>query len=123
MNPDPGSGRGGRRDTRVTELIAHEAAIFIARESSGQSLITVTRAVLSENAEHATIFVSIFPEKETGPALSFLARSAGDFRTHLHDRTRLHPLPRIEFALDEGELNRQRLDEISRGPGGNRTRA
>jgi|SRR3989344_7234514 len=104
----------GKRDNRITELIAHEAAQFILRESSGQSLITVTRAVLSKNAEHAMVFVSIFPHEEAKPALSFLSRLTGDFRAHLATRSRLHPLPKIEFVLDEGELNRQHLDELTK---------
>ncbi|MDO8623867.1 MAG: ribosome-binding factor A [bacterium] len=103
-----------KRDHRITELITHEAAQFIVREASGQSLITVTRTVLSKNADHAMIFVSIFPPQESKPALSFLSRIAGDFRAHLATRSRLHPLPKIEFVLDEGELYRQHLDEISK---------
>src|SRR4051812_8099020 len=104
----------GKHDARVTELIAHEAAGFIVRESSGQSLITVTRAVLSTNAERASIFVSVFPTEHTAAALSFLERATGDFRHHLASHSHLHPLPKIEFVLDDGELNRQRLDEISK---------
>ena len=103
-----------RHDTRVTELIAHEAANFIARESSGQSLITVTRAILSNHADRATIYVSVFPLDQTVAALAYLSRQAGDFRAHLSKHARLHPLPYITFALDEGEQNRQRLDEIAK---------
>ncbi len=108
-----------KHDARVTELIAHEAAAFILLESSGQSLITVTRAILSKNADHAKIFFSVFPADQTKPAVSFLERSAGDFRAHLAKHARLHPIPRIEFVLDEGELNRQHLDNLTRGPSGN----
>jgi ribosome-binding factor A len=107
-----------RHDDRATELIAHEAAKFIAGESSGQSLITVTRALLSTNAEHVDIFFSVFPPSAKTAALSFLSRSGGHFRAHLAKHTKLHPIPSITFVLDEGELNRQRLDEISRGPSG-----
>ena len=103
-----------RRDKRIAELIGHEAASYIAREAGNQSMITVTRTVLSANAERATVFVTVFPLEQTGPALSFLLRIAHDFRTHLAKNTKFHPLPKIEFLLDDGELNRQRLDEISK---------
>lgn len=104
----------GRRDKRIVETISHEAALFILKESSGQSLITVTRTVLSKNADHAMVFVSIFPPGEANPALSFLSRLAGEFRGHLATHARLHPIPRVEFVLDEGEQNRQHLDELSK---------
>jgi ribosome-binding factor A len=104
----------GRRDARLIELIAHEAAMFIEHEASGQSLITVTRATLSKNAERATVFVSIFPESEQRPALSFLERVVPDFRKHLATNTHLYPLPQIKFVFDEGEIHRRHLDEISK---------
>lgn len=99
---------------RVAELVVHEAAAFILREATGQSLITVTRALLSKKAEHARIFVSVFPKEESRAALAFLSRSTRDFREHLATHARLHPIPSIEFVLDEGELARQHLDEISK---------
>jgi len=104
----------GKRDHKISEAIVHEAAAFIVREASGQSLITVTRAVLSKNAERAMVFVSIYPPEEARAALSFLSRLAGDFRKHLATHAKIHPLPKIEFVLDEGELHRQRLDELGK---------
>ena len=114
MNPHRESGGASKHDVRVTELIAHEAAKFILEEASGQSLITVTRAVISKNADRADIFVSIFPIEQVAPALSFLSRSGGDFRAHLAKHTKLHPIPHITFVHDTGEMYRQHLDELSK---------
>lgn len=113
--PEP---RENYHENRAAEQIAHEAAKFIVEEAGSQSLITVTRAVLSSHGDRATVFVSVFPEKEARPALSFLARARAAFSEHLKKNTRIKPLPRVDFALDEGEKNRRRLDELSRGPGG-----
>jgi ribosome-binding factor A len=60
------------------------------------------------------VFVSIFPTTEARAALTFLSRIAGDFRKHLATHAKIHPIPKIEFVLDEGELNRQHLDELSK---------
>ena len=91
-----------RHDTRSTEQIAHAAADFIVRESAGQSLITVTHARLAAHGDRASVFVSIFPIEQATTALQFLNNRAGEFRDYLHRQTRLHPLPRIEFMLDDG---------------------
>ncbi|OGG72189.1 hypothetical protein A3E65_00300 [Candidatus Kaiserbacteria bacterium RIFCSPHIGHO2_12_FULL_56_13] len=91
----------GKRDQQISELIAHEAAQFILREASSQSLITVTRTALSKNADHASIFVSVFPATESRAALSFLSRLAGNFRGHLAEHSHLRPLPKIEFLLEK----------------------
>jgi ribosome-binding factor A len=103
-----------RRIDRVTEVIAHEAAQFIVRTAGSESLITVTRAVANQRGDRYTVFVSVLPDDKARQALSFLDRQRPDFIDYLKEHARLRPLPRIEFALDDGEKNRQRLDELSR---------
>ena len=44
-----------RQDERVVEIIAHEAAKFIAREAGLDSLITVTRALPASRGERVTV--------------------------------------------------------------------
>lgn len=105
--PDP------KRLGRTTETVAHEAAIFIKDMAGPESLITVTRALAAGRGERITVFVSVFPEEREAPALAFLARQREAFSDHLKARTRLGPLPRIDFELDRGEKNRLRLDELS----------
>ncbi len=98
---------------RVSAIIGREAAVFIARESGSESLITVTRTLTSPPGDHATVLVSVLPGNQTERALAFLARQREAFSDHLKKRTRLSPLPRVDFQLDNGEKNRQRLDELS----------
>ena len=94
-----------RHEQRATELLAHSAAAFINQESSGASLITVTKAIIHAHGDHATVFVTVFPEEETRTALLFLNRLSGDFRDYLHKETRLNPLPKVEFMLEDGTSN------------------
>lgn len=108
-------GRQSHHDDRVVSLLMEEAAIFIAREAGTRSMITVTRATLSSHGDHAHIFVSVFPDTELKAALSFLERQREEFSEHLKKHTRIKPLPRVDFLPDDGEKNRQRLDELSRG--------
>lgn len=107
MNPDRQDHRerNSRKNTnnRVTEIIAHEAAQFIAREAGSGSLITVTRAQSVAHGSRIMIFVSIFPVEKARTALAFLERQREAFSNHLKSRARLR-LPRIDFMLDNGEL-------------------
>jgi ribosome-binding factor A len=105
-----------RHGERAAELIAHEAAAFIMREAGPGSLITVTRAIpANDRGDRYSVFVSVFPEERAKSALEFLARQREAFSDHLKSHARLSPLPRVEFLIDNGERNRQRLDEISGG--------
>ena len=103
-----------RRHIQVEETIQHLAADFLEREMSRQSLVTVTRAEVAEDLKNVMIFISVLPEKFEGQALEFAKRSRSEFRTYLHDHSSLHPAPTIDFEIDYGEKNRQRVDELTR---------
>lgn len=92
------------RKNRATGIIAHEAARFISREAGTGSLVTVVRAeAASKHADRVLVFVSIFPEDRAQSALAFLERHRADFSDHLKAHTRLRPLPRVDFLLDNRE--------------------
>ncbi|OYV27184.1 MAG: hypothetical protein B7W98_02305 [Parcubacteria group bacterium 20-58-5] len=99
--------------TRAAHVIARHAAEFIEREAGKDSLITVTRAVPNTHGDRYTVFVSVLPDDKVRPALAFLERQREAFSDYLKMHARLRPLPRIDFMLDDGEKNRQRLDELS----------
>jgi ribosome-binding factor A len=109
---DRESARDRARLARTTELIAHEAALFIKEAAGSDSLITVTRALASSKGDRVTVFVSVFPEAKEDQAFAFLARQREAFSDHLKSRARVGPLPRVDFELDRGEKNRRRLEEL-----------
>jgi ribosome-binding factor A len=92
-----------RHNDRAVAIIERESAQFIAREASDESLITVIRAVSFAHGERMIVFVSVFPEEKISSALSFLERQREAFSDYLKERTRLSPLPRIDFQLDNGK--------------------
>lgn len=98
------------QNDRATELVAREAANFIAREAGNDSLITVIRAESDKHGDRMRVFVSVFPIEKARSALQFLERQRGAFSDHLKEHARLR-LPRIDFLLENGE-------HIG-GPGGN----
>lgn len=103
MNPDRRPRGGNFHNERVTEVIAHEAATFIAREAGSNPLITVVRAMPMQHGDRYVVFVSIFPEEQTRTALAFLERRREAFSSHLKTHARLGPLPRIDFQVDNGD--------------------
>lgn len=103
-----------RRPEQTKETIAHLAAQFFARESNHESLITVTRADLSPDYKNVNVFLSVLPESQEEKALAFAKRSRSDFRDYLKEHAAMHPIPTVDFLLDLGEKNRQRVDELTR---------
>lgn len=107
------------RKNRASEIIAHEAAQFISREAGPGSLITVIRAEPIAHGDRVLVFVSIFPEDKAQAALAFLERHREAFSDHLKTHSRLRPLPRIEFMLDNREETGAPIEKLEGGQGGN----
>ena len=103
-----------RRQTQVSQLIAERAADYFARESNYLSLITVTRADVSDDLKSVTVFLSVLPETAEASALDFAKRSRSEFREFLAKKTRIARVPTIDFEIDYGEKNRQRIDDLTR---------
>ncbi len=101
------------RKGRASEIIAREAAQFIAREAGSGSLITVIRAEFdSTHGDRALVFVSVFPEEKTQAALAFLERHRAAFSDHLKSHARLRPLPRVDFLLDNREHTGEAVEKL-----------
>lgn len=100
------------RNERMQEAVREVAAEFLAREANRNSLITVTRTEMSSDGKHCTILISVFPEASEVPALAFANRNRTELSEFFKKRVRAQA-PRIEFMIDRGEKNRQRLDELS----------
>ncbi|PIT91489.1 hypothetical protein COU17_00695 [Candidatus Kaiserbacteria bacterium CG10_big_fil_rev_8_21_14_0_10_49_17] len=101
------------RQLKMSALISELAAEFLGSESNRLSLITVTRADISPDFARATIYISVFPDDKEEEALHFTRRKRAAFRDMLKKRLSVRRIPFVEFELDYGEKNRQRIDEIS----------
>jgi len=103
-----------RRRTQVSQVIAQLAADFFARESPVKALITVTHADISPSFKDVTVYLSVLPQTMEEQALKFAKRARTDFRAYIKSQSRLHPIPVVDFEIDLGEKNRQRIDELTR---------
>jgi ribosome-binding factor A len=101
------------RKQRLPELLQHLAAEFLERESNHTSLITVTRAELSQDSKRVQIFFTVLPDDKEEQALEFANRRKKDFAEFVDKHGRVGRMPEIKFSIDIGEKNRQRIDELS----------
>lgn len=98
---------------RDTEALRETAAEFLSREANRNSLITVTRAHLSEDRKRGTVFITVYPTDAEEAAVAFANRNRSEFGEFFEKRVRGMRVPHVEFVIDKGEKNRQRLDELS----------
>lgn len=100
------------RNEKIKENIRELSALFIEKEAGISSLITVTRVLLSEDGKRATIMVSVLPREKENAAYGFIKRNLGQLRKHISKNLRINPIPFLDVQIDEGEKNRQKIDEL-----------
>ncbi len=93
------------RLARVAEAIrevASETILFELRDPRVKR-VTVTRAEVSGDLQHAKVFVSIMgTDKEQKLTLRGLKHAAGFVQSKLADRLQTRYTPQVTFVLDEG---------------------
>ncbi len=93
------------RVARVAEVIrevASETILFELRDPRVKG-VTVTRAEVSGDLQHAKVYVSIMgTEKEQQLCMHGLRHAAGFIQSKLGGRMRSRFTPSIRFVLDEG---------------------
>lgn len=98
---------------RVKAIIKIKAAEFLERESAGNALLTVTGVKLLEKGEKAVILFTVFPAEKENGALDFARRKRTEFRDFLKRESKLFQLPFVDFQIDLGEKNRQKIEALS----------
>lgn len=100
------------RNEKIQNRIRELAAIYIEREAGKTSLITVTRVVISPDNKRAKIMVSVLPQEKEQAAYGFIKRNLGELRKYVSSNLKINPIPFLDVEIDEGEKNRQKIDEL-----------
>ena len=102
------------RRERVANLIRKLSAEFLIQENNRDALITVTGANVSPDLRHATVLITVLPESKENAALGFAKRKRSKVRDILKENMKTKVVPFLDFAIDQGEKNRQKIDELLR---------
>lgn len=103
------------KNERTMEVIKDLAAKFLAYEGNKSSLITVTSLDMSKDGKKCTIFFTVFPETLQKTALEFAKRKRSEFKKYVQNNSKLGRIPFMDFEIDMGEKNRQKIDELLNG--------
>src|SRR3989344_7841243 len=102
------------RKEKVANQIKELAAEFLGRENNRTSLITVIHADCSPDLKNATIYITVLPTSKEKAALDFAKRKRPELRDFIKKNLEIKVIPFIDIALDLGEKNRQKIDELLR---------
>lgn len=75
--------------------------------------VTITGVVMSPDATHATVRVSVMgTEEQKASAMAGLDSARGFLRTHVARALRLRSTPELHFRLDRGLEHAQRINQL-----------
>ncbi len=98
-----------RRREQIKLLIKEELSKILDRgfEFPAGCLVTITRVVMSDDSQYATIFISILGAVEAKEVIKILRKGIYDIQQSLNRKLRMRPIPKIRFAVDEDEVRRE----------------
>ncbi len=99
---------------RLEEQLKMHAAAFLEYEGNKSSLLTVTGIEMTDGGKTATILFTVFPDTMEKTALEFAKRKRSEFRKYIRDHSAINRIPHLDFGIDRGEKNRQRIEELTR---------
>ena len=100
------------RNEKIEEILRDLGAKFLLLNGNNSSLLTVTRAELTKDGKCATIFFTVFPDEFEKTALEFAKRKRSEFKEFVKENSKLGRIPLLDFSIDSGEKNRQKIDNL-----------
>ena len=100
------------RNEKIKEILHDLGARFLSLNGNGSSLITVTDVNLTRDGKYATILFTVFPAEFEKTALEFAKRKRSEFKEFIKENSRLGRIPQMDFEIDNGEKNRQKIDDL-----------
>ncbi len=104
----------GSRKDKMHSLLMTLTADFVGRNAGPGSLITLTDMDISQDEKEVLAYITVMPDSKEKAAVGFLNRQKRELKTYYKEHSKLRVLPQVEFRIDLGEKNRQRVDELSR---------
>jgi ribosome-binding factor A len=100
------------RNEKIKAILHNLGARFLSMNGNKSSLITVTNVNLTRDGKCATILFTVFPDSFEKTALEFAKRKRSEFKEFIKENSKLGRIPQIDFQIDSGEKNRQKIDAL-----------
>lgn len=105
---------GHYRKEKINDLLRDEVGQILLKELDldSDALVTVTRAIVSEDGFHAKVYVSVLPADQGEEALEQIKERVYFFQQILNKKLRMRPIPKIYFVLDRTEEEAAKIEKI-----------
>lgn len=103
-----------KRSARVNDLLRMEVADILLRKTRDPRIgfVTITGAEVSDDLQHAKVYVSVMEGQDRKKILRALSNAAGFVRTELGKRLNLRYIPEVNFLFDDAYQKGQHVLSI-----------
>jgi ribosome-binding factor A len=105
------------RIQKVNELLRQEFAKILIEEIEMPigTIVSVIEVKTSHNLQHAKIYISVLPERETEEIFKKLNNQIYKLQQAVNKRLYMRPVPKISFLLDARGIKFSKIDRILKG--------
>lgn len=102
------------RKEKISDLIRDEVGQILHQELDLEvdALVTVTRAIVSEDLQHAKVYISVLPSQFAEEVMLAIQEQVYHFQQILNRQLRMRPIPKIYFVLDRTEEEAAKVEKI-----------
>lgn len=103
-----------RRIEQLNSLVQREVAAVVRREVEFplDTIVTVTRATVADDAESAKVWISVLPFDQAESVMQELKKRIADIQRVLNKRLVMKFVPKITFYLDKQEEKADRINDV-----------
>src|SRR3989344_784729 len=102
------------RKEKINDLIRDEVGQILHQnlDLEADALVTVTRAIVSDDLNHVRIYISVFPSKFAREALEQINKQIYFLQQILNKKLKIHPVPKMFFVLDMTEERAAKVEKL-----------
>ncbi|TSC74515.1 MAG: hypothetical protein G01um101444_285 [Parcubacteria group bacterium Gr01-1014_44] len=75
-------------------------------------IVTVMRAIVSDDLNHVRIFISVFPSQFAEKVLEQINKNIYFLQQILNKKLKIHPVPKMFFVLDKTEERAAEVEKV-----------
>ena len=102
------------RREKISHLIRDEVGKIIHEnlDMDNDAVVTIMRAIVSDDLNHVRIYVSIFPSQFGEEVLKQINRQIYFLQQILNKKLKIHPVPKMFFVIDKTEERAAEVEKV-----------
>lgn len=100
------------RQERLESILRKILTEFFLKHSQELTGVSINRIELSEKINSATAFIKIHPTTAEKEVLEKIKRNKKKIWEYAASKIKIKYFPRLIFAIDKGEENRRKIEEL-----------